>query len=126
MRPRITPQLRHRIHQLVVHAHQHRRTLAQQTSGTHPESDDGHAVKMGAGMWVHYWVDEHVEAGWCHRLKLCTSRTERFSAMRRLLEVLHLFGLRPLHYDYDAVWRAERDYSVHIMQPIYRELIHEP
>jgi len=80
-------------------------------------------VRLDRDTHVHLWVVHHPEAGWCHRVRMEKPRTPEVSGLPRLTMVMSMLGLRPLHYDHDAVWRA-RDQSLHVMQPIVRPPLH--
>lgn len=123
--PRISAETRHRIHSVLVMAHQRRQEGKPDADSLvlDPQFDPAHEVTIDRDTRVHVWVVRHPEAGWCHRVRLERPRIQETSGLPRLANALMLLGLRPLVYDFDAVWRA-KDQSLHVMQPIQRPRFH--
>lgn len=122
---KMTAELRHRVHAVLVHAHRSRRSAAEIRAAANslgPDADPQHEVRLDRDTVVHVWVEQHPEVGWCHRVRM-DRRKRGGSALPHLTHVLSLMGLRPLLYDTDAVWRG-KDQSLHVMQPLLREPVH--
>lgn len=125
---KLSAELRHRIHTVMVHAHRTRRPAEsvreQGALGLlGPDVDPQHEVRFDRDTVVHLWVEHHAEAGWCHRLRMVGGRKNVGPGIPKLLEVVTALGLRPVLYETDAVWRA-RDQSIHVMQPLVRPAQH--